>query len=63
MISTVRTLWLVPIELSDVEHAGAIDDFCALYFDAQDAGLDPVVGVEPRPDGDVFLLEFEDDAA
>jgi hypothetical protein len=51
---------LVPVWWSGQDQAAETQRFVELYFDAQRAGLDPVVGIETTPDGDVWVLEFED---
>lgn len=61
-VSTVRYGRLIPLWL-DLDHQAEVDRFTELYFDAQDAGLDPVVSIETTPDGDRWVLEFENDAA
>ena len=59
----MRFTYPVPLGLTNEEYAAALDAFCALYFDAQEAGLDPVVGIETTPDGDVWWFEVDDDPA
>lgn len=51
---------LIPLGLTDVEQAAAMDEVGRLYAELRDNGEDVEVGVSSSPDGDTFVFAFHD---
>jgi hypothetical protein len=51
---------LVAITLSAEERAQRIAEVAALHGDLRDQGVEVICDVHPTPDGDLYLLAFED---
>jgi hypothetical protein len=52
---------LVPHAASPEERDAMLDDLAGIYHDLKETGAEPVAELRPQPDGDLWVISWEDD--